>query len=170
MKATVVIPYASHLQPEQELAELIPIHPNISERTKTNYKTHAVAFLSTPHKHVNTYQHTHILLLVDARSRLVVFRDFGLLKLHQPEVVIKACYLELFVVSYSTSVSTCGVSPACQQGRDRRQGLPGLRLFTDVVSALLLSNHLCSLFMFAEIWVIIVSSAKRAGCEMFSLA
>lgn len=47
MKATVVIPYASHLQAEQELAELIPIHPNIPERTQTNNKTHAVAILRT---------------------------------------------------------------------------------------------------------------------------
>lgn len=60
MKATVVIPYASHLQAERELAELTPIHPNIPERTQTNNRTHAVASLST--KHITTYRLTRSLL------------------------------------------------------------------------------------------------------------
>ncbi len=115
MKATVVIPYVSHLQAEQELAELIPLHPNTPERTQTNNRTHAVAFLSIPHKHITN--NVHIFFL----HRLMVLKAFWQLKLHQLEVHRSALIknmlytVELLVVSYSINVSASGVSPACLQ-------------------------------------------------------
>ena len=184
MKATVVIPYASHLQAERELAELIPIHPNIPERTQTNNRTHAVASLSTKHIttywHTHTHTHTHTLLSI---RRLAGSGYSGLSwksNLHQPEVhrygPDKKRYSVLVVVSYSAGVSAPGVRPACQQ---MLQSLSpfcggydwyGLCLFTFIISALLLSNRRSFLLKFSQIWGIITSKARRAGCKTFSLA